>query len=181
VANFEVYLLRGQFDRALSEGIDYIAAEVNKLSGGRAFVENWWQWEQLRNFIDSRARNGVPKFLAGYSMGGNAATWLLGGVSYQGQSAQGLLSARIVGAHFLDPTWASPITPLTNNHLTWAVHYQNHSLDLIGHGEIRSVSPKFTNLTVIDIYTSHLLVDKTPWIVEQLLSVYRKMAQQPAA
>lgn len=165
----EVYLFRGQGGALTSQGIDYLASEL-RARKVYTMVFDWDHWENARRGIDSRASATREVFAVGYSMGANALTWLLNGVHYDGASANGLSKTVFKHVFFLDPTWAAVITPITNDHAKAATHFQNHSIDLIGQGEIRNVSPEFKNLVVVPVYTSHLLVDKLPSIQKAILN-----------
>ena len=179
----DVYLLHGQGGAATSEGIDYIDRQINgwNLPDINAWVWDWGSWEELRDFADQRAGSNRLRFGIGYSMGGNGFTWVLGGVAYQGNSAPGVQAVVFDHVSFLDPTWASVLTPLTPPHLRAARHFKNHSFDPIGHGELKAISPQFPNLEVIDISTSHFLVDKSPYVQQMTLNTIWNAIHAPEA
>lgn len=100
------HVLRGQGGWWTSPGMDDLGTEISKL-GCTTRVWNWRDWQEVTRDINA---NGGPTMIIGYSMGGNAATWILGGV----QGVPGVHHP-VALAVFMDPTTYSVVTPLTGN------------------------------------------------------------------
>lgn len=155
----DVYFIRGQGDQYTSQGIDWMARDVVgwNITGSRVRTYNWWQWQVMRDDVNSRLELDVVRMCVPFSMGANAFTWVLDGVDYQGQHAPGIKGGAFDWACWLDPTWASVITPLSNKHIKEGRHYKGTFPDLVGHGNLILMPPR-PQIEVVDIFMEHLLI-----------------------
>src|SRR5262252_8466307 len=122
----DLYLLRGDGGRLTSMGIDEMARTVREwnLPNVRVQVFDWRQFRQVIADINGHSAFDRFRQIVGYSIGGNAATWILGGLNHGDIKFSGI-NCQVDYAVFIDPTWLSYLTPLTSKTLKHAHHYRN--------------------------------------------------------
>jgi hypothetical protein len=97
----------------------------------RVQVFDWRQWREIVTDINAYAPFDRYRQIVGYSIGANAADWVLCGLNYQRAVRQDpRLPSRY--AVFIDRR-LSPLSPLTSKTLKRAHWYCNRSIDLVGH------------------------------------------------
>jgi hypothetical protein len=170
--NAYVYFIRGQGGTLTSPGVGHMA---NTLGVGTVSIYDWGQWELIIEDVAKHANEDCIRLACGYSLGANALTWILGGIT-AGNVTIPPISCQFDAAVFLDPTWLSVLTPLQGKTLKRAIHYRNYSLDIFGHG-ILKLAPDFNkkNLQIIPTYTSHLLVDTDAGVQEGILNLFHSI------
>jgi len=169
-----VYMLLGQGGEATSGGVLQMAAEVKKWPNTEVKTFGWDQWEKVVSDVNAHAKEAAVRLAVGYSMGGNAMTWVLGGVSSQGKHALGIQHCHFDFVAFVDPTSLSVITPLSQNTLKQGIHFQSHSLDFVGHATIPLAGFIPSRMLVVPTYLPHLLLDYDPSIQKQILDAFKE-------
>lgn len=186
----EIHFIRGQGGAATSEGVDWMARQVEGWGLPEIEVNTWdWgEWQRIVSYVNHYSGADRLRLAVGYSMGGNALTWVLGGVTYRGMRVHGV-GVKFDYCWFLDPTWASVLTPISPMRLKALTHFQNHSLDPIGHADLLingQRSPALHQganriegfdglLTLTPTYESHLWVDKDSTVRAAVLGGIRHM------
>lgn len=168
-----IYCLMGQGGQATSGGVTQMAAEMAEWPNTEVQTFGWDQWEKVVEDVNTHAKEAAVRLMVGYSMGGNAATWILGGVSFQGKHALGIQHCQFDFVAFIDPTSLSVITPLSQNTLKQGIHFKSHSLDFVGHGVIPLAGFIPSKLLIVDTYAPHLMLDWDPAIQKQILDAFK--------
>jgi hypothetical protein len=169
----DVYFVRGQGDQFTSSGIDWMARDVVSwnIAGSRVRLFNWGQWEQIRDDINARAALDVTRLAVTYSLGANCFTWVLGGVDFQGRHGAGIKNGCFDHVTFIDPTWASVITPITSTKLKAAKHFRGTFPDFVGHGEL-VLNPPRIQIDREEVFIEHLFLPVYPplrsWTLDNL-------------
>ena len=160
----DLYFLYGQGDAITSPGIVALANKYRQNSSLRVRTECWYQWIDTIKDINARAAEKVPRLAVGFSMGGNALTWILGGVmTYPG------IRATFDWACFIDPTTLSIITPLQANRVKKVLHFHNNSFDPVGHANLTAAADfNHLSLEVVETYAPHLTLDLLPSVQQRI-------------
>ena len=173
----ETYFIRGQGGVATSGGVDQMATEAQHL-GGSVQIFDWGDWKKVVTDVNKQAKKDLIRLGCGYSMGGNAFTWVLGGVNFQGQHASGIQACAFDFVAFIDPTTLSVLTPLTQRTLRKALHYKNHSIDIVGHADLPLADFGTSNITIIDTHEPHLTLDFDPKIQAQIMQSFKQTIEK---
>jgi hypothetical protein len=168
-----IYFVRGQGGSATSGGVDQMAAEVAKWNDVHVKTFDWSSWQEIVTDVNAHASEAAVRLACGYSLGANAMTWVLGGVSSQGKHALGIQHCHFDFVAFVDPTSLSIITPLSQNTLKQGIHFKSHSLDFVGHGVIPLAGFIPSKLLIVDTYAPHLMLDWDPAIQKQILDAFK--------
>jgi len=167
-----VVFFHGQGGIVTSGGIDQMAEKVRNWPGDvRVKIYDWREWQHAMTDIDSAITDYI--IACGYSMGANALTWLLSGVTYQSMYVAGMQKRVMDLGIFIDPTWLSPVSPLTSRTLRRAIHFKNKSLDVVGHAAI-PLAPDFppSHMHVVETMESHLTLDFDKLIQARILNEF---------
>jgi hypothetical protein len=169
-----VYFVRGQGGAATSAGVDQMAAEVTKWKDAHVKTFDWASWQEIVTDVNAHASEAAVRLACGYSLGANAMTWALGGVSSQGKHALGIQHCVFDFCAFIDPTSLSVITPLSQNTLKQALHFKSHSLDFVGHATLPLAGFIPSKMKVVDTILPHLMLDWDPSIQKQILDTFKE-------
>jgi pimeloyl-ACP methyl ester carboxylesterase len=143
------YFFRGQGGSFTSPGVDNLAAYAKQVKGVRfAHVYNWDQHPAaIENISILSKEKGEKFFLFGFSLGGNACTWVadrLPKVSFEHLIA-------------LDPTIWTTNSPLKSNVKKALVFHNRNWLNIFGLATLYPGSGfKASNLETINIWDFHL-------------------------
>lgn len=173
----DVYFVRGQGDQTTSTSIDWMANEVVgwNIGGSRVRTYNWWQWQQMRDDINSRLNLDVLRLAVAFSMGANCFTWTLGGVvDHEGRSAPGIKSGTFEHITLIDPTWASVLTPISGNRVRQVKHYYGTFPDIVGKGRPTYTPPR-PQVDQEDVFVEHLFIPFFPPVRSWTLGNLRRM------
>ena len=173
----DLYCIHGHGGRVTSGGMDDMARAVEawKMPGVRVQVFDWRQWREIVADINAYAPFDRYRQIVGYSIGANAADWVLCGLDYQGEQYNGIHGCQVDYGVFIDPTWLSPLSPLTSKTLKRGHWYCNRSIDLVGHAAM-SLDADFDreNFKVTTTYSSHLILDFDPAIQRDVLNHFHE-------
>lgn len=164
----DLYFLDGQGGDATSPGIVAMAKQF-ETRARVTLIHDFRRWNDMVADVNARAKLDLLRGAVGYSMGGNALTWILEGVDASGGHYPGI-KVPFDWCCFLDPTHLSLLTPL-GPHCRRALHFHNSSIEPYGHG-IVTAGPGFDrrDLEVVETQMSHLALDVDPGIQGRIMT-----------
>jgi len=155
-----VYLIHGQGGKATSLGIDWMAAEINKIKGTRVKVFDWGDWQSIvRDIYTKPVKSHI--ILIGYSLGANATEWIQQVLKTGSLQGNHIVSKLVPGYSIgllvaMDPSIWTVSVPLLSNVRHALLFHNVNPVNVVGHADlVAGTGFNPSNLRVVTTWDLH--------------------------